>query len=229
MTVQFDNIGQEFSTAGSPVGVVKVPVRGGIYRNFGKRLVDTILIFMAVPIVVPVILVLAVFVARDGNNPFFWNFRVGKNGKSFRMLKLRSMVPDAEMKLEEYLAENPDAQDEWSTTQKLKYDPRITRFGRFLRKTSLDELPQLWNVLKGDMSLIGPRPMMPSQRALYPGLAYYALRPGISGLWQVSDRNDSEFAKRADFDREYDENLSLSGDIRLLLKTFSVVLKGTGY
>lgn len=229
MTVQFDRIEQDFSTTGRPVSAVMVPVRGGIYRNYCKRFLDTVVILASAPFVIPVVLILAFLVARDGHNPFFWNKRVGKNGKSFGMLKLRTMVPDAEMKLEQYLSDNPDARDEWAATQKLKVDPRITRFGRFLRKVSLDELPQLWNVLVGDMSLIGPRPMMPSQRALYPGLAYYALRPGISGLWQVSDRNDSEFAKRADFDREYDENLSLGCDLRLLVKTFSVVLKGTGY
>lgn len=229
MTVQFDNLEKKFSTTSSPVGAIRVPGRIGFYRNFAKRAVDTALIVLSAPIVVPIILLLALMVARDGHNPFFWNHRVGKNGKSFRMLKLRSMVPDAEMKLEQYLSENPKARNEWATSQKLKLDPRITRFGKLLRKSSLDELPQLWNVLKGDMSLIGPRPMMPSQRALYPGLAYYALRPGISGLWQVSDRNDSEFKKRADFDREYDENLSFYGDVRLLVNTLSVVARGTGY
>ncbi len=229
MTVQFDNLEDNFMTASSPAGGVQVPVRNGFYRNFFKRLFDGVIILVAAPLVIPMILVLALMVARDGHNPFFWNLRVGKNGKPFRMLKLRSMVPDAELKLEQHLIDNPAARDEWTSTQKLKYDPRITRFGKLLRKTSLDELPQLWNVLIGDMSLIGPRPMMPNQRALYPGLAYYALRPGISGLWQVSERNDSEFAKRADFDREYDENLSFSGDIRLLTKTISVVLRGTGY
>lgn len=229
MTVQFDNLDGKYSTVVSPAEIVQVPVRQGFYRNVVKRLVDIILILLTAPIVVPVVLVLALLVARDGHNPFFWNIRVGKNGKSFRMLKLRSMVPDAERKLEQYLSDNPSAREEWAISQKLKYDPRITRFGRLLRKTSLDELPQLWNVFIGQMSLIGPRPMMPSQRALYPGLAYYALRPGISGLWQVSERNDSEFAKRADFDREYDENLSFSVDVRLLFQTISVVLKGTGY
>ena len=98
-----------------------------------------------------------------------------------------------------------------------------------MRKTSLDELPQLWNVLTGDMSLIGPRPMMPDQRVIYPGRAYYALRPGVSGPWQVSDRNASTFARRADFDLDYHRTLSFTNDVKLILRTLSVVLRGTGY
>jgi len=145
------------------------------------------------------------------------------------MLKLRTMVPNAEKQLESYLARNAEARLEWNSTQKLKSDPRITRLGKFLRKTSLDELPQLWNVLIGDMSLVGPRPMMPSQRPLYHGLAYYNLRPGITGIWQVSERNESAFSKRAEFDTEYDEILSFRKDLGLLWSTVRVVLKGTGY
>ena len=124
---------------------------------------------------------------------------------------------------------NPEARLEWNSTQKLKADPRITRLGRLLRKTSMDELPQLWNVLIGDMSLVGPRPMMPSQRSLYNGTAYYALRPGITGPWQVSERNEVEFSQRAEFDREYEENVSLLTDLRLLVATTQVVIRGTGY
>ena len=229
MTVHFDKINNDFSSTSSPFGVVTVPGRRGIYRNGVKRFFESALILLSAPIVVPVVLVLAVFSLQDGDSPFYWSRRVGKNGKTFKMLKLRTMVADAEGLLEKYLAENEDARIEWKSAQKLKNDPRVTRFGRFLRKTSMDELPQLWNVLIGEMSLVGPRPMQPEQRALYPGLAYYALRPGITGLWQVSDRNDSEFAKRADFDRQYDEEMSISMDISLLAKTFGVVLKGTGY
>jgi exopolysaccharide production protein ExoY len=139
------------------------------------------------------------------------------------------MVCDAETRLAEHLARSPEAQAEWDHTQKLKCDPRITVFGNFLRKTSLDELPQLWNVLKGDMSLVGPRPMMAGQQGLYPGLAYYALRPGITGSWQVSDRNASSFAARADFDNAYEETLSFMGDLHILAATVGVVLRGTGY
>ncbi len=144
------------------------------------------------------------------------------------MWKIRTMVSDSDERLARYLRENPAAREEWARNQKLRSDPRITPYGRFLRKTSLDELPQLWNVLTGDMSLIGPRPMMPHQRALYHGTSYYALRPGISGYWQVSDRNESEFKARVDFDDLYDRTVSLATDIRLLVKTAWVVVRGTG-
>ncbi len=229
MTIQFDRLDRKFRTAGSPFGIVTMPPRKGRYRNGLKRVFDTLVILAAAPVVLPVVLILALLVARDGHNPFYWSLRVGRGGRSFRMLKLRTMVPDAHRLLEDYLADNPEARAEWEATQKLRRDPRITRFGRFLRKSSLDELPQLWNVLRGEMSLVGPRPMLPEQRPLYPGLAYYALRPGITGLWQVSDRNDSEFAKRADYDRQYDEKLSFGLDLAILFRTVAVVFRGTGY
>ncbi|MEZ5745686.1 MAG: sugar transferase [Paracoccaceae bacterium] len=200
-----------------------------MYRRFFKRILDVLAVLTAALIVLPLIAVLALIVASDGSNPFYWSERVGLRGRNFGMLKLRTMVPDADQLLERYLARTPTARLEWDSTQKLKMDPRITRIGRFLRKTSLDELPQLWNVLIGEMSLVGPRPMMPSQRVLYTGLAYYSLRPGITGPWQVSDRNEVEFSRRADFDREYDRTLCLATDIKLLFATLRVVMKGTGY
>jgi lipopolysaccharide/colanic/teichoic acid biosynthesis glycosyltransferase len=145
------------------------------------------------------------------------------------MLKLRTMVADSDALLEQHLRDNPAARVEWDSTQKLKNDPRITRMGRFLRKTSMDELPQLWNVIAGDMSLVGPRPMMPDQQHLYPGIAYYSLRPGLTGPWQVTARNESEFCKRSEYDQAYDKELSLGTDILLLIRTLGVVMKGTGY
>jgi lipopolysaccharide/colanic/teichoic acid biosynthesis glycosyltransferase len=144
------------------------------------------------------------------------------------MWKLRSMVANADQLLSVYLAENPDARIEWDHSQKLRYDPRITRVGRIIRKTSLDELPQLWNVLRGDMSLVGPRPMMVDQQELYPGTAYYALRPGITGFWQVSVRNESSFSERAHFDADYLGRMSFVTDLKVLARTVSVVLNGTG-
>ena len=202
--------------------------RQGLYRNGLKRALDVALVLLGGLLVLPVILVLAAFVALDGHSPFYWNARVGRGGRTFWMLKLRTMVSNADARLGAHLAADPEAAAEWAATQKLRQDPRITRFGRLLRKTSLDELPQLWNVLKGDMSLVGPRPMMPSQQILYPGSAYYALRPGLTGPWQVSDRNDCAFARRADFDRDYDRSLSFGADVGLLFRTVSIVLKGTG-
>ncbi|MGR3662347.1 MAG: sugar transferase [Paracoccaceae bacterium] len=229
MTVHFDKLDNDLNSASSPFGVVAVATRPGLYRNVVKRVLDITVVLILAPIVLPVIGLLALGVARDGHTPFYWSTRVGKAGRNFPMLKLRTMLPDADRLLDSYLLENSDAKEEWTTTQKLKNDPRITRFGKALRKTSLDELPQLWNVFKGDMSLVGPRPMLPVQRALYPGLCYYLLNPGITGPWQVSDRNESEFAKRAEHDRQYDEEMSFFTDIKYLVRTIGVVLKGTGY
>lgn len=203
--------------------------RKGLYRNGAKRFLDIALVLLSAPVTLVVILVLALIVVLDdGHMPFYAQARVGRGGKVFRFWKLRSMVTDAEARLTDHLARDPVARAEWDHSQKLKADPRITRIGRFLRKSSLDELPQLWNVLKGDMSLVGPRPMMPEQQVLYPGRAYYALRPGITGPWQVSDRNQTSFAARADFDAEYDAALSLKCDLHILLATVGVVLRGTG-
>ena len=118
--------------------------------------------------------------------------------------------------LEDYLGANPVARVEWDEHQKLKDDPRITAAGRLIRKTSLDELPQLWNILRGDMSLVGPRPMMPQQAELYPGRDYYLLRPGLTGFWQISDRNETSFAARAAYDTQYCRRVSLLTDILVL-------------
>ncbi|MGB5558828.1 MAG: sugar transferase [Paracoccaceae bacterium] len=229
MTIHFDRLNNTLDSASAPFGRVTLPARAGFYRNGLKRGLDLVLILMAAPIVLPLVLVLSLIVARDGHRPFYWSKRVGKDGKEFFMLKLRTMVPDADRLLDAHLTNDPLARQEWETTQKLKNDPRTTRVGRVLRKLSLDELPQLWNVLVGDMSLVGPRPMLPNQRVMYPGLAYYALRPGITGPWQVSDRNECEFAKRADHDKDYHDQLSFSADLKLIVRTIGVVLKGTGY
>ena len=203
--------------------------RRGLYARVAKRLFDILAVLLSAPVVLPVVLVLAVLVARDGHSPFYRQARVGRGGRIFTLWKLRTMVPDADAKLEAHLARDQAARAEWNTTQKLKRDPRITRFGCLLRKTSLDELPQLWNVLAGDMSLVGPRPMMPAQEPLYPGRAYYTMRPGITGLWQVSDRNETTFAARADYDSAYARTLSLGTDLKILLATVGVVTRGTGY
>ena len=202
---------------------------GGLYRSFFKRVLDVTLVLLSAPLVLMIVLPLMVYILRDGHSPIYWSERVGRRGRIFRMMKLRTMVPDAEAKLEAHLAAHPVDAAEWTATQKLKCDPRITGFGRFLRKSSLDELPQLWNVLKGDMSLVGPRPMMPNQRQLYPGRAYYALRPGVTGSWQVSDRNESTFVARADYDLAYSHDVTLKNDLGLIWRTLAVVLRGTGY
>ena len=203
--------------------------RRAIYRQGAKRGLDIIFVLLTLPISVPLTLGLICLVAFDGHNPLYRQNRVGCGGRVFRMVKIRTMVPGADALLEEYLSNDPEARREWDENQKLKCDPRITSTGHFLRKSSLDELPQLWNVLKGDMSLVGPRPMMVGQEALYPAKAYYDLRPGITGPWQVSTRNETSFAERAEFDNRYLANLSLSQDLSILLRTVGVVLRGTGY
>ena len=225
----------EFSTKHSsevvpaPAAVCSTPRPAGPYRRLFKRAFDVTAVLTAAPVVLPLIVGLAVCVSIAGGSPFYAQERVGKDRRTFRMWKLRSMVVDADSRMEACLTADPDARREWNETQKLKNDPRITPIGRVLRKCSLDELPQLWNVLIGDMSLVGPRPMMTSQQALYPSPVYYEMRPGITGYWQVSARNDSSFAARAIFDSAYDADLSLATDLRVLLRTVRTVTHGTGY
>ena len=202
--------------------------RTGFYRNTGKRALDLFLIALFALPAAMITLVLAALIMLDGASPFYLQDRLGRNGKVFRIWKLRSMVVDADARLESYLAAHPEARVEWNTKQKLRDDPRVTRIGRIIRKTSLDELPQLWNVIRGDMSLVGPRPMLPEQRALYPGTAYFDVRPGVTGYWQTSARNESSFAERARFDTAYDRDLSLRTDLAVLWRSVDVVIKGTG-
>ena len=202
----------------------------GLYRGGLKRGLDMALVVLTLPIIALVVFSLAAIIfLRDRHNPFYCQNRIGRGGRIYRIWKLRTMIPDADRHLSDHLKRDPAALAEWTATQKLKADPRITAFGRFLRKSSLDELPQLWNVLKGDMSLVGPRPMMTCQRDLYPGTDYYDLRPGITGPWQVSSRNDTTFADRARFDAAYNREISFVTDIRLLLATVRVVLRATGH
>ena len=200
-----------------------------LYADVGKRALDIAFVILTAPLTIPLFLVLAFLISLEGISPFYLQKRVGKNGRIFKMLKFRTMVHDADETLKSYLDANPEARREWDHSQKLKNDPRITRIGRILRKCSLDELPQFWNVLLGDMSLVGPRPMMVDQATMYPGQSYYWLRPGISGLWQVNERNNSAFTARAAYDDKYFGNLSLSADCSILAKTLVVVFRGTGY
>lgn len=199
------------------------------YRASVKRALDVAIVLVAALPVLLILTVLALAVAMDGKSPIYFQKRVGLNGRVFRMVKLRSMVPNADKMLQTYLSRNPEARAEWDRDQKLKNDPRITKVGRIIRKTSLDELPQLWNVLIGDMSLVGPRPMMVEQQEIYPGTAYYALRPGITGFWQTSVRNESSFGDRAHFDTDYLRDVSLVTDLKVIFRTVGVVVNGTGH
>lgn len=228
MTVQFDTLKSSGDID------VELPEGAGIvrmspYRKVWKRAMDVAFVLLVSPILLPLTVILAVLIRLNGHSPFYVQRRVGREGKVFRMWKFQTMVPDAERVLEGFIADNPDAREEWNAHQKLKNDPRITLVGQFLRKTSLDELPQFWNVLIGDMSLVGPRPMMVDQKAIYPGTSYYRMRPGITGLWQISDRNNCEFRDRAKFDEDYERVISFGSDIRILARTLGVVLRGTGY
>jgi lipopolysaccharide/colanic/teichoic acid biosynthesis glycosyltransferase len=199
------------------------------YRQGLKRLFDLVIVLLAVVPTLTILVPLMAIIALDGRSPIYIQKRLGKNGRVFRMVKLRSMVAGADEILDAYLERNPEARAEWDRTQKLKNDPRITGFGAFIRKTSLDELPQLFNVLVGDMSIVGPRPMMLDQRHIYPGAAYYDMRPGITGFWQVSERNASSFAERAFYDTVYFRQMSLGTDLRVMAETVKVVFRATGY
>ncbi len=196
----------------------------------GKRFLDVSLVLLTLPVSVPLIAIAALALWIESGFPFYRQKRLGRGGRAFAMFKLRTMSRDAEQQLRDILATDAELRREWHFTQKLKCDPRITRVGGFLRRTSIDELPQVWNVLRGDMSLVGPRPMMPDQLNLYgDARAYFALQPGLSGFWQVSERNESHFSYRADVDKSYLGRVSLWVDISVLWKTIFVVFRRTGY
>ena len=214
--------------APAPAERAERDLAAGLYARRGKRALDTVLILLAAPFVLPVVALLALLVALDGGPAFYGQTRLGKGGRPFTCWKLRSMAVDAAARLAALLAEDPAAAAEWARSQKLSRDPRITPLGRRLRAVSFDELPQLWNVLRGEMALVGPRPMTPEQAPIYPGRAYFAVRPGLTGPWQVSERHESAFAGRAGYDAAYVRDLSLASDIRLLARTVGVVLRGQG-
>jgi Undecaprenyl-phosphate galactose phosphotransferase WbaP len=195
-----------------------------------KRVMDLVLTLITGLVLMPALLLIALLIRLDTGQPtLFRQTRVGKSGREITVIKFRTMVTDAERVLRDYLAENPQAEREWQVNQKLKNDPRITRTGRLLRRFSLDELPQLWNVLLGEMSWGGPRPIMPDQIDMYGrGEIYQRVPPGITGLWQVSGRADTSFEERARFDEYYVRNWSLWLDIHILLRTFWAVLQREG-
>lgn len=170
-------------------------------------------------------------IASVGRPAIYKHTRVGKNGRDFKCLKFRSMVLNSAEVLQRYLEENPLAKAEWEKDFKLKNDPRITRFGKILRKTSLDELPQFWNVLKGEMSLVGPRPVVRKELEQYYGKSaseYARVRPGITGPWQVGGRSDLDYNQRVFLDVQYSRTWSITGDLTILVKTVSAVLSRRG-
>lgn len=195
--------------------------------RFLKRSFDLVVAGSALLVLSPIFILTALWVKSDGGPAFFSQPRVGKNGKKFYCYKFRSMRTDAEDYLKHYLESHPDAAEEWRKYQKLRNDVRITKVGHIIRRTSIDELPQLLNVLKGDMSLVGPRPIMPGQEDYYgDDFVYYeSVRPGITGPWQVSGRNRLTFSERVLLESCYARNWSLWMDIVILLKTIPALLK----
>lgn len=195
-----------------------------------KRLLDIVVASLLLVPLAPVLAVVAVAVKASGGPLLFGHQRVGHNGRSFRCWKFRTMVPNAEAVLQQVLAADPERAEEWRQNLKLRNDPRVTAIGGFLRRSSLDELPQLFNVLCGDMSLIGPRPVTKGELERYGEEKdyYLAVRPGITGLWQVLGRNDTSYGQRVLLDAWYVRNWSLWHDLLILLKTVPVVLRGSG-
>jgi Undecaprenyl-phosphate galactose phosphotransferase WbaP len=196
-----------------------------------KRLFDLLLTVGGGLLALPLLLLLGTLVRLTSRGPVFYTqTRVGQGGRLFKAWKFRSMIADADRVLASYLAQHPEQLAEWERDRKLRHDPRITWLGRFLRRSSLDELPQLWNVLRGDMSLIGPRPIVQDEVRFYTHRfhLYGKLKPGMTGLWQVSGRNDTTYAERVDFDSYYVRNWSIWLDLVILSRTSLVVFFGRG-
>jgi Undecaprenyl-phosphate galactose phosphotransferase WbaP len=199
--------------------------------RFAKRMIDSILTLVALITLLPLLLVIALVVRLTSKGPVFYSQpRLGQNETHFRAWKFRTMVADADAALANHLASNPTARREWQQDHKLKRDPRITTIGRILRKTSLDELPQLWNVLQGEMSLVGPRPIIDEEIRKYGDAyeIYSRVRPGITGLWQVSGRNNTTYQERVALDVFYVRNWSLWLDLYILASTVRVVVLQEG-
>lgn len=218
-------------------GIVGVSGRAGALvgtaRPLARIVKRTTDIGLAVPALVallPFFVIIAVLVKLDGGPVFFGHRRVGRHGESFSCFKFRTMVINADVVLRQLLETNPEAREQWDRDFKLRDDVRITAVGRFLRKSSLDEIPQLWNVLRGEMSLVGPRPIVEKELPYYGHDIHYYLmaKPGITGLWQVSGRNDVDYSQRVSLDVSYVKKWSLAKDMAILARTVGVVLRREG-
>lgn len=196
-----------------------------------KSLLDQGLTILVGVVCLPLIALIALAIRFDSSGPIFYSqVRIGRRGRPFKAWKFRTMVPDADKVLREYLHRQPELRSHWDQDRKLKYDPRITRLGRWLRRTSLDELPQLWNVLRGEMSLVGPRPIVHDEVHRYADKfeLYTQVLPGLTGLWQVSGRNNITYEERVNLDAYYVRNWSVWLDLYILIRTVWVVLMGDG-
>ena len=220
----------EYSTVSGRRAAVPTPTRQFSYAVV-KRSLDVLLILLTAPITVPICLLLAVCVVLSSPGPvFFSHRRIGKGGIFFSMWKFRTMCVNSAEVLEKHLATHPEEREEWNRCHKLRRDPRVTPLGKFLRRSSLDELPQLWNVLTGRMSLVGPRPIVAAEAEKYGAdFSYYlAVKPGLAGLWQASGRSTLTYDERVALDRRYAEEWSLSSDIYILLRTVTKVVNADG-
>ena len=198
---------------------------------FAKRVLDLVLLIISFPVVFPLCIVISILVKITSPGPVFYgHVRVGKNRQMLKCWKFRSMYKDADRQLDKILAENPEMAKEWEKERKFTDDPRVTKLGRFLRKTSLDELPQLWNIFLGQMSFVGPRPVTEGELVKYSSNADYILSvtPGLSGMWQTSGRSDTEYEERITLDTYYIQNWSFWLDLWIVIKTVWVVFKGKG-
>lgn len=200
--------------------------------KFFKRTIDIIASIFGIIALLPltICVYIANLICKDRGPVFYTQNRIGQNGKIFKMYKYRSMIVGADDKLEKYLEENEEARKEFKQYKKLKDDPRVTQVGKFIRKTSIDEFPQFINVLKGEMSLVGPRPYLEKEREDMNGYYQYIVtcKPGLTGLWQVSGRNDCTFDERIDLDMEYYNNHNLKMDVKIIFKTVEKILKKEG-
>lgn len=204
-----------------------------VLYNFTKRIIDIIGSIIGILILIPTTLIiyLARKVLKEDKGPLFYEqLRYGKNGKVFRLYKFRSMCIGADKKLKEYLENNDEAREEFEKTHKLQNDPRITKIGNFLRKSSLDELPQMINILKGDMSFVGPRPVVEKEVEEYGTNKdkFLSVRPGLTGYWQVNGRSNTTYEERMEMELYYVDNCSLWLDIKIFFKTFITVFKKEG-
>lgn len=197
-----------------------------------KRIFDILFSLSILVLFTPIFLAIAIAIRFSSKGPIVYSHqRIGRGGKKFGCYKFRTMYPDADTKLKSILESNPELKNEWESSYKLKNDPRVTPIGSFLRKTSLDEFPQFWNVLKGDLSVVGPRPVIRDEIVKYYGEKagkVLSVRPGLTGLWQVSGRSNISYDSRILLDEEYINKQSLSLDIKLVLKTIPAMLSSKG-